>query len=133
MGSSASALVAHRTVRCEADGLSGVHWTDYAESSEIGLSGAGAPDCPVCTGLSGQRSAVAFPTVGGSSSQRSADVAGHRTVSGVHRTVLCDRRQKSLLSIQTASFGLGPIYTPPTGHLECVEHKKHIPSIEAHF
>jgi hypothetical protein len=88
-----------------------VHRTDYAESSEIGLSGAEAPDCPVCTGQSGQRS---------------ADVAGHRTVQ-------CDRRQKSLLSVQTASFGLGPIYTPPTGHLECVEHKKHIPSIEAHF
>jgi hypothetical protein len=59
MGSSASALVAHWTVWCEAAGLSGVHRTDYAESSEIGLSGAEAPDCPVCTGQSGQRSAAA--------------------------------------------------------------------------
>ena len=33
----------------------------------------------------------------------------------------------------TALFEGEAIYTPPTNHLRCVDHKKHIPSIEAHF
>jgi hypothetical protein len=36
----------HRTIRCVADSLS-------REARSKGLSGAVAPNCPVCTGLSG--------------------------------------------------------------------------------
>jgi hypothetical protein len=80
-----------------------------------------APDCPVCTGLSGEPTVgrgicarhVVWPTVGKwhriVRCARSATVGngrlrclrkeiGHRTVSGVHRTVRCARRQKARMA-----------------------------------
>jgi hypothetical protein len=58
----------------------------------------GAPDCPVCTGLSGvHRTVSGAPT--SPRRQRSAtpqkERNPHRTVSGVHRTIRCTRRQKA--------------------------------------
>jgi hypothetical protein len=62
-----------------------------------GLSSAVAPECSVCTGQSGQRSA---PTLDCYRLQRSANVARAPDMSGVYRTVRCARRQKQQLSVQ---------------------------------
>jgi hypothetical protein len=62
-------MVAHRTFRCEAVRLSGVHRIACAKRSAYGLLGARAPDYPVCTKQPGQRSATAFPMVGNDSFQ----------------------------------------------------------------
>jgi hypothetical protein len=88
--------------------------------------GYNSPDCPVCTGLSGE------PTVGraiyaehvaepkarrGHRTVRCANGSlaangrlrrrrkeiGHRTLSGVHRTVLCARRQKARIAFPDCS------------------------------
>jgi hypothetical protein len=59
-----------------------------------------APDCPVCTGhVRCARSA----TVGNGRLRRLRKEIGHRTVSGVHRTVRCARRQKARMAFQICS------------------------------
>ena len=52
----------------------------------------GAPDCPVCTGH--VRCANGSKTANGRLRHRRKEI-GHRTVSGVHRTVRCATRQKA--------------------------------------
>jgi hypothetical protein len=122
-----SAVWVHRTVRW-CTGQCPVRQAGSSELAALGNSPAtydyNSPDCPVCTGLSGdQRSAArsardTWPsqrleggtglsgvhrTVSGvptaSRRQRSASPGkernSHRTVSGVHRTVWCARRQKA--------------------------------------
>jgi hypothetical protein len=54
----------------------------------------GAPDCPVCTGQCPVRQRSASP-----GKERNP----HRTVSGVHRTVQCARRQKARFAFQECS------------------------------
>ena len=60
----------------------------------------GAPDCPVCTGH--VRCANGSKSANGRLRYLRKEI-GHRTVSGVHRTVLCTRRQKSRLAFQICS------------------------------
>jgi hypothetical protein len=66
----------------------------------------GAPDCPVCTGLSGvHRTVSGAPTA--LDLQRSAapkrERNPHRTVSGGARTVRCARRQKARIAFLECS------------------------------
>jgi hypothetical protein len=63
----------------------------------------GAPDCPVCTGLSGAPTAPRSATVSNGRLCRLWKEIGHRTVSGVHRTVRCTRRQKAGMAFQICS------------------------------
>ena len=88
--------------------------------------GYNSPDCPVCTGLSGEPTVgraicaghVAEPTARrGHRTVRCANGSlaangrlrrlrkeiGHRTVSGVHRTVRCTRRQKARIAFPDCS------------------------------
>jgi hypothetical protein len=75
-------------------GLSGEPTVDRANGRPRDLRGTrgrangreGAPDCPVCTGQCPVRQRSASP-----GKERNP----HRTVSGVHRTVRCARRQKA--------------------------------------
>jgi hypothetical protein len=123
----ASAIWVHRTVRW-CTGQCPVRQAGSSELAALGNSPAtyayNSPDCPVCTGLSGEptvscaicASHVAEPTVGRGTGlsgvhrtvsgapmaprrQRSTapqkERNPHRTVSGVHRTVRCARRQKA--------------------------------------
>jgi hypothetical protein len=65
-----------------------------------------APDCPVCTGLSGVHRTVRCArstTVGNGRLRCLWKEIGHRTVSGVHRTVRCARRQKAKMAFQICS------------------------------
>ena len=88
--------------------------------------GYNSPDCPVCTGLSDVptvgraicaghvaeptarwrhrtvRCANGSKTANGRLRHRRKEI-GHRTVSGVHRTVRCTRRQKARLAFQICS------------------------------
>jgi hypothetical protein len=83
-GQSASALVAHRTVRCETVIMYGVHQTTCVESSTNGHSGARALNCLVCIGQSSQWSATTFPLVDSSYSNGQLMWPGHQTVRCTH-------------------------------------------------
>jgi hypothetical protein len=72
----------HRTVRCAPD-MSGVHRT-----------------CPVCTGH--VRCANGSLAANGRLRRRRKEI-GHRTLSGVHRTVRCARRQKARIAFPDCS------------------------------
>jgi hypothetical protein len=114
-------VLEHRTVRwCTRQ--CPVRQADSNELAALGNSpatyGYNSPDCPVCTGLSGEPTVgraicaghVAEPTARrGHRTVRCANGSqaangqlrhfwkeiGHRTVSGVHRTVRCASRQKA--------------------------------------
>jgi hypothetical protein len=58
-----------------------------------------APDCPVCTGLSGAPTAPRRQR--STTPQKETNL--HRTVSGVHRTVRCARRQKARFAFPDCS------------------------------
>jgi hypothetical protein len=60
----------------------------------------GAPDCPVCTGQCPVRQRL--PGANGRFRQRRKEI-GHRTVSGVHRTVRCATRQKARIAFPDCS------------------------------
>ena len=60
----------------------------------------GAPDCPVCTGH--VRCANGSRICNGRLRHLRKEI-GHRTVSGVHRTVRCARRQKARMAFQICS------------------------------
>jgi hypothetical protein len=60
----------------------------------------GAPDCPVCTGH--VRCANGSLATNGRLRRRRKEI-GHRTLSGVHRTVRCARRQKARMAFQICS------------------------------
>ena len=60
----------------------------------------GAPDCPVCTGH--VRCANGSQICNGRLRHFGKEI-GHRTVSGVHRTVRCARRQKARMAFQICS------------------------------
>ena len=60
----------------------------------------GAPDCPVCTGH--VRCANGSLISNGRLRCLRKEI-GHRTVSGVHRTVRCARRQKARIAFQMCS------------------------------
>ena len=60
----------------------------------------GAPDCPVCTGH--VRCANGSQICNGRLRHLRKQI-GHRTVSGVHRTVRCARRQKARIAFQMCS------------------------------
>jgi hypothetical protein len=60
----------------------------------------GAPDCPVCTGH--VRCANGSQICNGRLHCLRKEI-GHRTVSGVHRTVRCARRQKARMAFQICS------------------------------
>jgi hypothetical protein len=105
-------------------GLSGVHWPSCIDNSKNGLSGAGALDCPVCTGLSGQCRQQLYRRSNVASSNGQLTWLGHGTCP-VHSMT------KQSAFCPTTIFEGEAIYTPPISHLRCVEHKKHIPSIEA--
>jgi hypothetical protein len=62
-----------------------------------------APDCPVCTGLSGAPTARRSPTGCNGRQRQEKKQIGHRTVSGVHRTVRCPRRQKARIAFRNCS------------------------------
>jgi hypothetical protein len=80
-------------------GLSGeptVGWANYRLRDPRKTRGRangreGAPDCPVCTGLSGAPTAPRRQRSTTPQKERNP----HRTLSGVHRTVRCARRQKA--------------------------------------
>jgi hypothetical protein len=60
----------------------------------------GAPDCPVCTGH--VRCANGSKAANGRLRYLRKEI-GHRTVSGVHRTVRCAKRQKARMAFQICS------------------------------
>ena len=60
----------------------------------------GAPDCPVCTGH--VRCANGSLAANGRQRQLRKEI-GHRTVSGVHRTVRCATRQKARIAFPDCS------------------------------
>jgi hypothetical protein len=60
----------------------------------------GAPDCPVCTGH--VRCANGSQICNGRLRHLRKGI-GHRTLSGVHRTVRCARRQKARMAFQICS------------------------------
>jgi hypothetical protein len=116
--------VEHRTVRCPHAGLSGAH----------------TPDCPVHQGTAAQRLVLGgtrredhwtircekpmAPTVT-FSHRATARRTGQATVRCPvhHRTVRCDTESNSFSP--TALFVLGAINTPPTGHFQVWEPKRH--------
>jgi hypothetical protein len=59
-----------------------------------------APDCPVCTGH--VRCANGSLATNGRLRRKRKEI-GHRTLSGVHRTVRCARRQKARMAFQICS------------------------------
>jgi hypothetical protein len=130
-----SAVWVHRTVRW-CTGQCPVRQAGSSELAALGNSSAmygyNSPDCPVCTGLSGEPTVgcaicarhVAEPTArrGHRTVRCAPDMSGaptaprrqrstssgkernpHRTVSGVHRTVRCTRRQKARFAFQECS------------------------------
>ena len=90
-------------VRLKFTGLSGEPTVGRANGRPRDLRGTrgrangrkGAPDCPVCTGH--VRCANGSKTANGRLRHRRKEI-GHRTVSGVHRTVRCARRQKARMT-----------------------------------
>ena len=95
-------------VRLKFTGLSGeptVGWTNGRPRDLRGTRGRangrkGAPDCPVCTGH--VRCANGSRICNGRLRQIRKGI-GHRTLSGVHRTVRCARRQKAKMAFQICS------------------------------
>ena len=133
-------LVAHRTL------MSGVHWTvrcapdSLRREAKDRRSLAVAPDCPVCTGLSGVptgRRQRSDPTVDCYRRQRSADVActGHPLCSVRWCTGLSGAPddRKLLLSVQRLVWGVEAINTTPTGHSQVWEPKQHTKAYCRHF
>ena len=103
-------------------------------------SRAVAPDCPVCTGLSGVptgRRQRSDPTVDCYRRQRSADVActGHLLCSVRWCTGLSGAPddRKLLLSVQRLVWGVEAINTTPTGHSQVWEPKQHTKAYCRHF
>jgi hypothetical protein len=147
----------HRTVRwCTGQCL--VRQAGLRELAALGNSpatyGYNSPDCPVCTGLSGEPTVgraicaghVAEPTARrGHRTVRCANGSlsangrlhckrkeiGHRTVSGVHRTVRCASRQKARSAFpdcsQTAPSCLGAIKGSPRRMEDNTKHSYNIP------
>jgi hypothetical protein len=109
----------HRTVRCasEAMATSRQRSTLTANSAQqytrqkSEQKDRGAPDCPVCTGLSGANGRPA-PTP----TDRMTWLA-HRTLSGVHRTVRCAHRQQPS---PTATYLVGGYKYHPNRPLQSV-------------
>jgi hypothetical protein len=108
--SPATSAIIHRTVRCAPD----CPVSQRSAGPTVGRAicaghvakptvGRGAPDCPVCTGLSGAPSAPRSTTVSNGRLRCLWKQIGHRTVSGVHRTVRCTRRQKARMAFQIYS------------------------------
>jgi hypothetical protein len=100
----------HRTVRCAPDcpvsqrsARANGRPRNLRETRGRANGRKGAPDCPVCTGLSGAPSAPRSPTVCNGRLRCLWKQIGHRTVSGVHRTVRCTRRQKARMAFQICS------------------------------
>ena len=97
----------HRTVRW-CTGLSGEPTVGRANGRPRNLRETrgrangrkGAPDCPVCTGH--VRCANGSQAANGRLCHLWKEI-GHRTVSGVHRTVRCARRQKARMAFQICS------------------------------
>jgi hypothetical protein len=91
-----------------------------------GLSGTIAPDYPVCTGQSGQRSAVALQRLTAIDLNGQLTWPGHWTcivcirLSGVHRTIRCALRHKQQLFYPTTIIEEEAIYTPPSNHFKGV-------------
>ena len=99
-----------------------------------------APDCPVCTGLSGVptgRRQRSDPTVDCYRRQRSADVActGHLLFSVRWCTGLSGAPddRKLLLSVQRLVWSVEAINTTPTGHSQVWEPKQHTKTHSAYF
>jgi hypothetical protein len=99
--------IIHRTVRCAPDCPVSQRSAEPTVGSGICARhvagptvGKGAPDCPVCTGLSGAPTALRSATVSNGRLRQLRKEIGHRTVSGVHRTVRCTRRQKARMAFQ---------------------------------
>jgi hypothetical protein len=105
-----------------------------------------APDCPVCTGLSGVHRTVrcapdrrqrSDPTVDSYRRHRSADVActGHCTVDVRWCTGLsvAPDDRKLLLSVQRLVWGVEAINTTPTDHSQVWEPKQHTKTHSAYF
>jgi hypothetical protein len=102
--------IIHRTVRCAPDcpvsqrsAVPTVGRAIRAGHVAEPTVGRGAPDCPVCTGLSGAPTAPRSGTVSNGRLRCLWKQIGHRTVSGVHRTVRCTRRQKARMAFQIYS------------------------------
>jgi hypothetical protein len=97
----------HRTVRCAPDcpvsqrsaRANGRPWILRATRGQAN-GRKGAPDCPVCTGH--VRCANGSQICNGRLRCLRKEI-GHRTVSGVHRTVRCARRQKARSAFQICS------------------------------
>ena len=115
--------VEHRTVR----------W-------HTGLSGAHTPDCPVHLGTAAQRlvpggtrslrrqRSPALTGVGQATARRTGQATVRCPVH--HRTVRCDTESSSFSP--TALFVLGAINTPPTGHFQVWEPKRHTKAYSRH-
>jgi hypothetical protein len=97
----------HRTVRCAPDcpvsqrsarvnGRPRILRTTRGQAN----GRKGAPDCPVCTGH--VRCANGSRICNGRLCCLRKEI-GHRTLSGVHRTVRCARRQKAKMAFQICS------------------------------
>jgi hypothetical protein len=102
--------IIHRTVRCAPD----CPVSQRSAGPTVGRAicaghvaeptvGRGAPDCPVCTGLSSAPTAPRSATGSNGRLRCLWKQIGHRTVSGVHRTVRCTRRQKARMAFQIYS------------------------------
>jgi hypothetical protein len=99
--------IIHRTVRCAPDCPVSQRSARANGRPRIlratrgqGNSRKGAPDCPVCTGH--VRCANGSRICNGRLRHLRKGI-GHRTVSGVHRTVWCARRQKARTAFQICS------------------------------
>jgi hypothetical protein len=97
--------IIQRTVRCTPDcpvrqRSAGPTLRDLRKTRGRANGWEGAPDCPVCTGQCPVRQRL-------QGCQRSASPQKernpHRTVSGVHRTVRCARRQKARIAFPDCS------------------------------
>ena len=105
----------HRTVRCTPDcpvsqrSARANGWPRILRATRGQANGRkGAPDCPVCTGH--VRCANGSKTANGRLRHRRKEI-GHRTVSGVHRTVRCATRQKARFAfLDCFQRLLGPLY-----------------------
>jgi hypothetical protein len=120
-------------------------WTVCAWST--GLSGAHTPDCPVHQGTTAQRLVLGgtrredhrtvrcekpmAPTITFSdraTARRTGQATVHCPVH--HQTVRCDI--ESISFSPTALFVLGAINTPPTGHFQVWEPKRHTKAYSRH-
>jgi hypothetical protein len=102
--------IIHRTVRCAPDcpvsqrsARANGRPRNLRETRGRANGRKGAPDCPVCTELSGAPTAPRSATVCNGQQCCLWKEIGHQTVSGVHRTVRCARRQKARMDFQICS------------------------------